>query len=190
MSVPRGPNGAKRAADATNRRPRRLAAGLLLGVLALVGLAVLAERRRVSVAEEQGGRVLLTLPLELELTDGRESLAGGTLLETWLEVPDRVASLLVYVFAGGQECPQGPEGFPQVSVELDGVVVENFVIEPPLLEHRLYRSQPLTVAPGVRRLLLRFSNDYYEDESCDRNVSVRRLLVTASALQAAAGARP
>lgn len=124
------------------------------------------------------GRVVYGLPLELAFREDNVSYAGGDVVAFWLEVPEQSERTVLLLRAGGQMCRSGDDGLPRVEVRIDSALVHTFAVDAPMMDQRVYQSPPLALTPGVHRVALTFSNDYYGGPDCDRNVLVTQLLMT------------
>lgn len=173
---------------------QRLAVVIGLGIAALLLAYWVSNKSRANGAGASTatghGRVTYTLPLELRIRGTNAFFVGGELTSFWLEVPNPAPRLAVLLRAGGQSCASEPNVLPLVDVRVDDQLVHTFAIDAPPSERRAYTSKPIVVAPGVRRFVLVFSNDYYGGPDCDRNAWVDQLVVTAEASSAALAGTP
>lgn len=124
-----------------------------------------------------GGRVVYSLPLELEFRDDNISYVGGDIAAFWVEVSEPAEPTVIVLRAGGQICRAGDDGLPRIEVRVDSALAHTFAIDAPMTNRRDYESPPLPLAPGVHRVVLTFSNDYFGGEGCDRNISLKQLLM-------------
>lgn len=122
-----------------------------------------------------GGGYGYALPLELAPETGNAGSVGGTLVEAPLFI-ERATAVVVRLHASGRACPVG-SGYPQLQILVDDANVASLVVRAPREAPQTYEAGPLRLSPGPRRLQVKFVNDYYEGDDCDRNVWLDRVTV-------------
>jgi hypothetical protein len=122
-----------------------------------------------------GGGYGYALPLELAPDTGNAGNVGGILVEAPLFI-ERSTTVVVRLQAYGRACPVG-SGYPQLQILVDDADVASLVVRAPQEAPQTYEAGPLALASGTRRLQVKFVNDYYEGDACDRNVWLERVMV-------------